>query len=153
MIDKKSYLLYIPNISSDVFEDRDPALHQRMDIVPVLAKDDIDFIHAEVTAVDVDRHTVTFVPAERGGAEAHTEKYDFVVFAMGARLAFDRIEGFVEHGHTVTDIYHGEKLRQYLKREYRGGPIAIGSARFHQGNGADGLMPYPGGSIPHTLAA
>ncbi len=153
VIDKKSYLLYIPNISSDVFEDRDPALHQRMDIVPVLAKDDIDFIHAEVTAVDVDRHTVTFVPAERGGAEAHTEKYDFVVFALGARLAFARIEGFVEHGHTVTDIYHGEKLRQYLKREYRGGPIAIGSARFHQGNGADGLMPYPGGSIPHTLAA
>ena len=36
---------------------------------------------------------------------------------------------------------------------YRGGPIAIGSARFHQGDGAVGLAPYPGGSIPTALAA
>jgi sulfide:quinone oxidoreductase len=75
------------------------------------------------------------------------------VFALGARLAFDRIDGFAEHGHTVSDLYHGEKLRTYLRDQYRGGPVAIGSARFHQGDGADGLAPYPGGSIPRALAA
>jgi sulfide:quinone oxidoreductase len=153
VIDKKSYLLFIPNIPADVFEDRDPALHQRMDIVPILAADDIDFIHGEVTAVDIATKCVTFTPAERGGAEPHTEHYDVIVFALGARLAFDRIEGFAKHGHTVSDLYHGEKLRQYLKNEYKGGPVAIGSARFHQGDGANGLEPYPGGSIPNALAA
>ena len=153
VIDKKSYLLFIPNISSDVFEDRDPALHQRMDIVPILAKDDIGFIHGEVTSVEISERFVTFVPAERGGAEAHQERYDYVVFALGARLAFDKIEGFAEFGHTVSDLYHGQKLRHYLKDRYQGGAIAIGSARFHQGEGAEGLEPYPGGSIPQALAA
>ena len=153
VIDRKSYLLFIPNIPADVFEDRNPALHQRMDLVPILAKDDIDFIHGEVTAVDIAARNVTFRPAERGGAEDHVEHYDYVIFALGARLAYDRIEGFAEHGHTVSDLYHGEKLRRYLNTRYAGGPIAIGSARFHQGDGADGLEPYPGGSIPRALAA
>jgi sulfide:quinone oxidoreductase len=153
VIDAKSYLLFIPNISSDVFEDRDPALHERLDIVPILAKDNIGFIHGKVVAVEVEQRCVTFVPAERGGAEAHQLKYDYVVFALGARLAFDKIEGFVDFGQTVCDIYHGQKLRAYLKDEYKGGPIAIGSARFHQGDGADGLEPYPGGSIPRAFAA
>ncbi len=153
VIDRKSYLLFIPNISSDVFEDRDPALHQRMDIVPVLDKDEVRFIHGDVTDVDLAERTVTFTPAERVGAEAEQVHYDYVVFALGARLAFDRIPGFAEFGHTVTDIYHGQKLRQYLKDGYQGGPVAIGSARFHQGDGADGLAPYPGGSIPQALAA
>ena len=153
VIDRKTYLLYVPNISGDVFADRNPALHQRLDIVEILAKDDIGFIHAEVTGVDIDRRQVRFHPAERAGAEAHDMAYDYVVFALGARLAFDRIEGFAEHGHTVTDLYHGERLRTYLRDDYRGGPIAIGSARFHQGDGATGLEPYPGGSIPQAMAA
>jgi sulfide:quinone oxidoreductase len=153
VIDRKSFLLFIPNIPADVFEDRNPALHQRMDIVPILAKDDIDFIQGEVTGVDIAARTVTFRPAERSGAEEHVENYDYLVIALGARLAYDRIEGFAEYGHTVSDLYHGEKLRDYLKNRYAGGPIAIGSARFHQGDGAKGLEPYPGGSIPDALAA
>jgi sulfide:quinone oxidoreductase len=153
VVDKKSYLLFIPNIPADVFEDRNPALHQRMDIVPVLAKDDIDFINGEVSKIDIAGRSVTFMPAERGGAEAHEIRYDYLVIALGARLAFDKIAGFVEHGHTVSDLYHGEKLRHFLKHKYQGGPIAIGSARFHQGDGAVGLVPYPGGSIPIADAA
>lgn len=153
VLDRKSYLLFVPNIPADVFGDRDPALHQRMDLKPVLARDDIDFIHGEVTAVDVEGQRVTFLPAERLGAPLQTLNYDYLVLALGARLAFDEIEGFAEHGHTVSDLYQGEKLRTYLKTKYQGGPIAIGSAKFHQGDGADGLEPYPGGSIPQALAA
>jgi sulfide:quinone oxidoreductase len=75
------------------------------------------------------------------------------VVALGSRLAYDRIEGFTEYGATLSDTYHGEKLRRYLHEEYKGGPIAIGSAFFHQGDGAEGLAPYPGGSIPIAEAA
>ncbi|GAA4781347.1 FAD-dependent oxidoreductase [Stakelama sediminis] len=153
VIDQKSYLLFVPNIPADVFEGRDPAQNQRMDLVPVLDKDDIAFIHGEVTAIDVDRRRVTFTPAERDGAEPETKAYDYLVIALGARLAYDRIEGFAEYGHTVSDLYHGQKLAEYLKNDYAGGPIAIGSARFHQGDGAKGLEPYPGGSIPDAMAA
>ncbi|MGA9659382.1 MAG: FAD-dependent oxidoreductase [Asticcacaulis sp.] len=153
VIDRKSYLLFVPNIPGDVFEDHDPSLRERMDIVPVLAKDKIDFIHGDVTAVDVDARTVTFAPNERAGAETHEIVYDYLVVALGAKLAFDQIEGFADYGHTVSDLYHGNKLREYLKTQYAGGPIAVGSARFHQGDGADGLVPYPGGSIPRAMAA
>jgi sulfide:quinone oxidoreductase len=153
VIDRKSYLLIVPNIPGDVFEDRDPALRQRMDLVEVLDKDGIAFLHAEVRSIDVDAKKVEFVPAERPGAETESLPYDYLVVALGNRLAYDKVEGFAAHGFSVGDIYHANRLRHYLSHEYRGGPIAIGSARFHQGDGAKGLEPYPGGSIPDALAA
>lgn len=153
VIDRKTYLLFIPNIPGDIFEDRDPALRQRMDLVEVLDKDDIAFVHGEITAIDLDARRVRITPNERPGAESETMAYDYLVIATGSRLAYDRIEGFAEHGHSVADIYHANRLRDFLKNEYKGGPIAIGSARFHQGDGAKGLEPYPGGSIPDAAAA
>lgn len=110
VMDLRDYLLFVPNIPSDVMENRNPELRERMQLRPVLA--------------------------------------------LGAHLAYDRIEGFAEHGHTVSDLFHGKKLREYLfDGGYKGGPIAIGAAHFHQSDGADGLEPYPGGSIPHARAA
>lgn len=153
VIDRKTYLLFVPNISGDVFENRDPALLQRMDLVETFAHDNIEFIHGEVQAIDVDAKRVHFTPFERPGAESEGIEYDYLVIAVGNRLAFDRVEGFAEHGHSVTDIFHGNRLRRYLNENYKGGPIAVGSARFHQGDGADGLEPYPGGAIPRSMAA
>jgi len=56
------------------------------------------------------------------------------VIALGARLAYDEIEGFAEHGHSVSDAFLANRLIDYLKHDYRGGPIAVGSARFTQGS-------------------
>lgn len=154
VIDRRDYLLYNPNIPVDIFENRDPELHERMPLRPVLADDDIEFIQAEVQGIDVDKQFVRFLPNERPGAEQEQLHYNYLVIALGARLAYARIEGFAEHGHTLSDFYHGNRLRKYLHEGgYRGGPIAIGSARFHQGDGAEGLEPYPGGSIPVAEAA
>ena len=51
------------------------------------------------------------------------------------RPFYDQIEGFGQYGLTVSDSYYGNKLRRFLfDGGYRGGPIAIGSARFHQGS-------------------
>jgi sulfide:quinone oxidoreductase len=154
VIDRKDYLLFVPNIPSDVMENRDPALHQRMQLRPALASDDITFIQGAVKAVDIVAKTVAFLPNERPGEERETLSYDYLVIAMGAHLAYDRIPGFAEYGHTVSDLFHGERLRQYLyEGGYKGGPVVIGAAHFHQGDGAEGLQPYPGGSIPYLKAA
>lgn len=153
VMDKKSSLLFVPNIPAEVFANHDPAMTMFMDIIKPLDKDDIRFIPGEVTAIDPDDKRVDYTPTERPGAESHSLRYDYLVVALGNRLAFDRIEGFSEYGDTVSDTYHGNKLRHYLHNEYKGGPIAIGSARFNQGNGAEGLEPYPGGSIPMAEAA
>lgn len=154
MIDRKSYLLFIPNLPAVVFENEDPALHLRMDIFETVSGTNINFIKAEILGLDVERKEVSFQPNERVGTETVSMRYDYLVIAVGARLAYDRIEGFGEYGDTVSDIYHSNRLRNYLfSDQYQGGPIAIGSARFHQGNGAEGLEPYPGGSIPYAEAA
>ncbi|WP_322628725.1 NAD(P)/FAD-dependent oxidoreductase [Halothiobacillus sp.] len=154
LIDRKDYLLFVPNISADVFENSDPANSQRMDLIPVLTKDNIRFVQGEVTGIDVDNQSVQFTPSERPGAAPGNLNYDYLVIALGNRLAFDRIEGFAEYGDSVSDIFLGNQLREKLwNGGYQGGPIAIGSARFHQGDGAEGLEPYPGGTIPNAFAA
>ncbi|BDD94347.1 pyridine nucleotide-disulfide oxidoreductase [Pandoraea sp. NE5] len=154
VIDRKDYLLFVPNIPTDVFENRDPSLHQRMQLRPALAGDDIHFIQALVQRVDIDARMVHFLPFERPGEASESLHYDYLVVALGAHLAYDRLPGFAEHGHTVSDLFHGERLRRYLfEGGYRGGPIVIGAAHFHQGDGAEGLQPYPGGSIPYLKAA
>jgi sulfide:quinone oxidoreductase len=107
-----------------------------------------------VTGIDADNRAVDFLPSERPGSAPGAVHYDYLVIALGARLAYDHIEGFAEYGDTVSDFYHGNKLRRKLHDgEYQGGPIVVGSAMFHQGDGADGLEPYPGGSIPQAQAA
>ncbi len=135
LVDRKSYLLFVPNIPIEVMANRDPEDDLHMPIRPILNHDNIPFIQADVTAIDLDKRFVSYVPTERPGAATERIGYDYLVVALGCRLAYDRIEGFGEHGYTLSDSYYGNKLRIYLHEDgYKGGPIAIGSARFHQGD-------------------
>ncbi|MHB1567137.1 MAG: NAD(P)/FAD-dependent oxidoreductase [Acidiferrobacter sp.] len=153
VIDRKEYLLFVPNIPVEVFDGRDPSATLRMDIPSSLAKDDIAFLQAEIMAIDPESKRVDFVPNERPGSAQESLPYDYLVIAVGNRLAYDKIEGFAEYGHTLTDFYSGNKLRHYLAHEYRGGPIAIGSARFHQGDGTNNITVYGGHPFPRAEAA
>jgi sulfide:quinone oxidoreductase len=141
VVDRKPYLLFVPNIPVEVLENRDPAASLEMPLPPALAPDGIAFVEAEVTEIDVEHKTVTMVPTQRPGGETVRLSYDYLVIALGNRLAYDRIEGFGEWGHTLSDTYHANRLRHYLHHEYRGGPIAVGSARFHQGSGGRDVIP------------
>ncbi len=133
LVDQKAYLDYIPNIPLEIFEGRDPAVTMHMDLVDALARDDITFRQAEVEAIDVKAQKVTVRPSERPGAPSYVMTYDYLVIALGARLAYDEIEGFAEYGHTVSDAFHANRLIEFLENDYKGGPIAVGSARFKQG--------------------
>ncbi|MGV6820751.1 MAG: NAD(P)/FAD-dependent oxidoreductase, partial [Parvularcula sp.] len=133
VIDRKAYLDYIPNIPLEVFEGRDPSVTMHMDLIDTLAHDQIKFRQAEVVRVDVDKKAVEIKPNERPGSPVYTVSYDYLVIALGASLAYEDIEGFAEHGYTVSDAYHANRLIDYLKNDYKGGPIAIGSQRFEQG--------------------
>ncbi len=135
LIDRKPYLLFVPNIPIEVLANRDPAETMHMPTPKILEKDGIDFIQGEVTHIEIEQEKVTYVPTERPGAAPESVGYDYLVIALGARLAYDKIEGFGQYGHTLSDSHYGNKLRRYLHEGgYKGGPIAIGSARFHQGS-------------------
>lgn len=134
VIDKKSYLLFVPNIPETVMSNRDPQEEMHMQFMHFYKHDHTCFIKACVKAIDPESQTVTFTPNERPGQATETLRYDYLVIAMGCRLAYDKIEGFAEYGSTVSDSFYGERLRKYLwEGGYKGGPIAIGSAFFDQG--------------------
>ncbi|MFZ1469282.1 MAG: FAD-dependent oxidoreductase [Paracoccaceae bacterium] len=133
LIDRKAYLDYIPNIPLEIFEGRDPAVTMHMPLVETLARDKVSFAQAEILAIDVKTRKVTVRPNERPGAPDCALGYDYLVIALGAELALRDIEGFAEHGHTVCDAFHANRLIRFLENDYKGGPIAIGSARFTQG--------------------
>ncbi|KLU60956.1 NADH dehydrogenase-like protein [Peptococcaceae bacterium CEB3] len=135
VIDRKSYLVFVPNIPIEVFANRNPQNSLHMPIEHVLHGDGSEFIQAEVRGIDVESSRVDFVVTERPGAPVEHLQYDYLVVALGARLAYDRIEGFGEYGFTLSDTYYGNRFRRYLHEGgYKGGPIVIGSARFHQGS-------------------
>ncbi len=141
VIDRKPYLLFVPNIPYEVFENRNPILSMHMPVAEVLFEDGIRFIQAEVKSLDPDSQTVEFIPNERPGSPVESVHYDYVVVALGAHLGYDQIEGFAEYGHTLSDTYYGENLRRYLHEDYQGGPVVVGSARFHQGTMSQDLVP------------
>ncbi|MHB1677506.1 MAG: NAD(P)/FAD-dependent oxidoreductase [Sulfuriferula sp.] len=153
VMDRKNYLLFIPNIPAEVFEGRDPAGTLAMPLHDTLADDHIHFIQGQVETIDVDSKRVDFVPTERPGAAPDSIHYDYLVIALGNRLAFDKMEGFAEHGHTLTDFYYGNKLRHFLHHEYKGGPVVIGSALFNQGDGANDIKLYGDHPFPRAEAA
>jgi len=142
-IDKKPYLNFIPNIPIEVWNNNNPENSLHMPFIKFLDRDNIDFIQAEVLGIDVENKRVDFKPEERPGSAIEEINYDYLVIAVGNKLAFDEIEGFGKYGHTFTDTYYGDKIRRHLHEGgYKGGPIAIGSDLFVQGK-SDKLPDIP----------
>ncbi|MBS1605549.1 MAG: FAD-dependent oxidoreductase [Bacteroidetes bacterium] len=148
IIDRKSLLSFVPNIPLQVLADVNPAIDLQYKFMTFLEHDGSNFIQADVLSIDADSNRVTYRPNEREGHPVRTIRYDYLVIALGNRLAYDAIDGFGEHGHSVTDAFLGNRLRAYLHNSYKGGPIVISSDVFHQG--ASTHLP-PG--LPVALAA
>jgi sulfide:quinone oxidoreductase len=141
VIDQKPYLLFVPNMLTEVLGNRDPASTLHMPVERALVKDGMHFLLAEVYEIDVERNCIRVLPIERPGARAQTLAYDYLVIALGCRLAYDVIPGFSRYGYTITDTFHANRLRRFLHQDYRGGPILMGSARFHQGHALENWIP------------
>ncbi len=134
VIDRKPYLVFVPNIQMEVFANKDPEEKLQMQFYEFLKGDGSVFLQAEVKDVDIESKCITIVPTERPGAATEKVQYDYIVFALGCKLDYAAIPGFAEYGHTVSDTFYGNKLRRHLfSGGYKGGPIAIGTARFKMG--------------------
>lgn len=134
VIDRKNYINFIPNIPIEVFNNHNPADSLEFPFQKFLKHDGTTFIYGEIEGINPENKTVNYTPNEREGAAQATIEYDYLVVATGCKLAYDKIEGFAEFGHTFSDTFYGNEVRKYLYNDYKGGPIAIGSDRFIQGN-------------------
>jgi sulfide:quinone oxidoreductase len=126
----------IPHIALGVREPEDIAV----DLNKALTRKGIAFEQANVTKISPKDNMVTI---EKNGETAE-EKYDYLVIALGALLAKDRVKGS-ENAFSLCEIADVLKLRERLAN-FKGGDITIGSGIFYQGSTPKPKMPanfYP----------
>lgn len=71
----------------------------------------VNFIEAEVARIDPFQRNVTIAHGEVEGKLG----YDYMVFALGRRLATERIRGFYEHAHHLLNIDKAIKFGNAIK--------------------------------------
>jgi sulfide:quinone oxidoreductase len=76
----------------------------------------VNFIEAEVARIDPYERKVTIAHGEVEG----TLSYDYLVFALGRRLASERIKGFYEHAHHLLNVDKTIKFGQAIARFHEG---------------------------------
>lgn len=82
----------------------------------------IRFIEAEVARVSPLSRRVTLTHGEFEGDLS----YDYLIYALGRRLATERVPGFYEHAHHLLGVEAALRFRQALQN-FRGGHAVIGS--------------------------
>lgn len=91
----------------------------------------INFIQAEVARID---------PTERKAILAHgdvegTIPYDYLIYALGRRLATECVPGFFEHAHHLLDVAGAVKFGEAI-RDLQEGRVVIGQC-------AEARLPVP----------
>ncbi len=81
----------------------------------------VNFIEAEVAQIDPFERRVTIAHGEVEGIL----KYDYLIFALGRRLASERITGFYEHAHHLLNVDKAIKFGKAIANFYEGS-IVIG---------------------------
>lgn len=76
----------------------------------------INFIEAEVARIDPFERNVTIAHGEVEGKLP----YDYLVFALGRRLATERITGFYEHAHHLLNVDKAISFGKAVKRFHEG---------------------------------
>lgn len=82
----------------------------------------IRFMEATVAHVDPRRRSVML----GGGDIVGKMHYDYLIYAMGRRLATERVPGFYEHAHHLLDIEAALKFGEAARRFHKGHAV-IGS--------------------------
>ena len=81
----------------------------------------VRFVETRVAHVDPAARRVTLT----GGDIVGEISYDFLIYALGRRLATERVRGFFEHAHHLLSIEAAQKFGAAVER-FRGGAAVIG---------------------------
>jgi sulfide:quinone oxidoreductase len=81
----------------------------------------VNFVEAEVARIDPDERKVTIAHGEVEGKLP----YDYLIFALGRRLATEQITGFFEHAHHLLNIDKAIEFGKAIKK-FRDGRAVFG---------------------------
>ena len=76
----------------------------------------VNFIEAEVARIDPGERKVTIAHGEIEG----NISYDYLIFALGRRLATERITGFYEHAHHLLNLDKSLKFGKAISNFHKG---------------------------------
>lgn len=111
LVSRSRQFVFYPALVRLAFGKAEPA-DVAFDLRHTLINRRINFIEAEVAHIDPAESTVTIAHGQVEGKLA----YDYLVFALGRRLATERITGFYEHAHHLLNvdkaISFGKAVRQ-----------------------------------------
>lgn len=91
----------------------------------------ITFIEGEVARINPDNREVIIAHGDVTGSVP----YDYLVFALGRRLASERVSGFFEHAHHLLDLDGALKFQEAV-RSFAGGRVLLGQC-------PDARLPVP----------
>ncbi|MHB8840663.1 MAG: NAD(P)/FAD-dependent oxidoreductase [Candidatus Aquicultor sp.] len=123
LISKTDNFVYIPSLIWVPFGWRD-VKDLTIPLKPILDKEGIRFVHAEVTKVDSENNTVS---TSKGDYD-----YDYLLLGSGVDIRFDMVEGLGPDGHTysVCTPGHAEHARKGWENFVKDpGPVVIGASQ------------------------
>jgi sulfide:quinone oxidoreductase len=92
------------------------------DLLDAMLDRRIRFIEAEVTRVDPHARKASL----RGDDIDGDIKYDYLIYALGRRLATEQVKGFFEHAHHLLGVKAALKFGE-AARDFRAGHAVVGS--------------------------
>ncbi len=118
LIERKRSFQFSPSYPWLMLGSREPEQIQRN--LGLLEKKGIRLLQTKVKSIDLDGQAV-----KTSGPE---EKYDYLIIALGAEYAPEKIPGLAENAHHIYDLEATLKFKKALE-DFTGGTIAIGISR------------------------
>lgn len=120
LISRKDQFLFYPALVRLAFGD-DTADDVTFDLRRSMLDRRVNFIKAEVAYIDPDEKRIIIAHGQVQG----NIPFDYLIFALGRRLATERIMGFFEHAHHVLDLNGAMKFREAVEK-LREGRVVLG---------------------------
>ena len=119
VVEPRERLPFAPAFQWLVFGWRQPETIQR-DLTRLSERKNVRIVNAKVEKIDLKGRTVK--------TPSQTIKYDKLVIALGAELAFDQVSGLEAYSHNAYSLEGALKLREAMIN-FNGGTIAMGISR------------------------
>ncbi len=115
LVSRSRQFVFYPALVKLAFGRTEPA-DVSFDLRHTLLDRRINFIEAEVAHIDPSERNVTIANGQVEGKLA----YDYLVFALGRRLATERITGFYEHAHHLLNVDKAISFGKAVKQLHEG---------------------------------
>lgn len=115
LVSRSRQFVFYPALVRLAFGKAEPA-EVSFDLRQTLLNRRINFIEAEVARIDPFEQNVTIAHGEVEGKLP----YDYLVFALGRRLATERIAGFYEHAHHLLNVDKAISFGKAVKKFHEG---------------------------------